>query len=74
MTFHGAGQKIRIEMVRCGYTLESLSQETEISKTVLRTILTNRVEEISVRNICALARAFDYQASDLIDLLSDRMP
>jgi transcriptional regulator with XRE-family HTH domain len=71
MRLPDAGVTIRTEMVRCGYTLESLSEETLISRAVLREILTGRAKAISTRNLCALARAFDYSASDFIDLLSN---
>lgn len=70
MRFPDAGLIIRTEMVRCGYTTESLSEETQVSRAVLREILTGRAKSISTRNLCALARAFDYTASDFIDLLS----
>lgn len=65
-----AGARIRIEMVRCGYTIESLSEKTEISQQVLRGILTGRAETISTRNIYALATAFGFSASDFVDILS----
>jgi transcriptional regulator with XRE-family HTH domain len=50
--------------------MEALSEETQISRAVLREILTGRARSISTRNLCAMARAFDYTASDFIDLLS----
>jgi transcriptional regulator with XRE-family HTH domain len=70
MRIPDAGRTIRTEMVRCGYTMEALSEETQISRAVLREILTGRARSISTRNLCAMARAFDYTASDFIDLLS----
>lgn len=60
---------IRTEMVRCGYTLERLSQETEISVPVLRGIIAGRSDTISIRNIVALSQAFGYSSADFIDLL-----
>lgn len=65
-----AANIIRREMYRCGYVLERLSEETEISSAVLRGILTSRSTTISTRNVVALARAFDYSASEFIDILS----
>lgn len=69
--YPNAGPRIRIEMVRCGYTLESLSEKTEISQQVLRGILTGRATTISTRNICSLAATFGFSASEFIDLLSE---
>ncbi len=69
MTIDHPGNLIRREMVRCGYTAESLCSACDISPAVLRGILTDRTHTISTRTICALARAFDYSASDFIDLL-----
>ncbi len=68
--YPGAGDFIRIQMVRCGYTLETLSEKTMISQAVLREILTGRAKTISTRNICAMASAFDFSVADFIDLLS----
>ena len=65
-----AGERIRIEMVRCGFTLSSLSERTGISTAVLRGILTGRTQVVSTRSICALSTAFGYSAADFIDLLS----
>ena len=65
-----AAQVIRVEMVRCGYTADTLSEKTAISPAVQRGILTGRSQNISTRNICALASAFDYAAADFIDLLT----
>lgn len=73
MTIHKPGRTIRREMVRCGYTMERLSQECDISKAVLQGLLTDRAVTISTRNICALARAFGYGAAEFIDLLN-RIP
>lgn len=56
-------------MVRCGYTLERLSMETDISMAVLRGILSGRSQTISIRNIVSLSRAFGYSSADFIDLL-----
>lgn len=61
---------IRTEMVRCGYTLERLSDVTDISAAVLRGILAGRSKTISIRNIVALSRAFGYSSASFIDLLS----
>lgn len=69
MKIERPGNSIRREMMRCGYTLESLSMETDISKPVLQGILTDRTSTISTRNLCALARAFDYGTAEFIDLL-----
>lgn len=69
-TYPRADRIIRVEMVRCGYTADSLSEKTTISPAVLRGILTGRARTISTRNICALASAFGYGASEFIDLLS----
>ena len=65
-----AGNTIRTEMMRCGYTLDSLSEETDISKAVLQGILTGRSKSISTRTICSLARTFGYGAAEFMDLLS----
>lgn len=65
-----AGDTIRVEMVRCGYTTETLCQRTMISRPVLRKILSGRAETISTRNICALANAFGYSVADFMDLLA----
>lgn len=64
-----AGDRIRIEMVRCGYTAQMLSERTMISPMVLRGILVGRGSSISTRNLCALASAFGYTAADFADLL-----
>lgn len=72
--YENADVLIRIEMVRCGYTTESLSEKTEISQQVLRGILTGRAKTISTRNIRALAAAFGFTASDFLDLLSGHTP
>lgn len=69
-TYPNAAQTIRVEMVRCGYTMERLSEQTAISTAVLRGILTGRTKTISTRSICALASAFGYGAAEFIDLLS----
>lgn len=66
------GKVIRTEMYRWGYTLERLSQETEISKAVLQGILTGRAQSISTRNLCALARTFGYGAAEFTDLISGK--
>ena len=68
-TYDGAPEKIRIEMIRCGYTMERLSEVTDISMQVIRGILAGRAT-ISTRNTAALARAFGYSMADFIDLLS----
>ena len=68
--YPNAANIIRREMYRCGYVLERLSEKTEISPAVLRGILTGRSTTISTRNMVALARAFDYSASEFIDILS----
>lgn len=65
---------LRAEMTRCGFTLNSLSEETQISTTVLHGILTSRANTVSTRNVCALARAFGYCAADFVDLLSGNLP
>lgn len=70
MKIEHAGNIIRREMMRCGYTLETLSEESDISKAVLQGILTERASTISTRSLCALARAFDYGAADFIDMLT----
>lgn len=70
-SYPNADKTIRVEMVRCGYTIESLSEKTAISTAVLRSILTGRAKTISTRSICAMASAFGYSAADFIDLLSD---
>lgn len=69
-TYPQAAQVIRVEMVRCGYTADTLSEKTAISPAVLRGILTGRSQTVSTRSICALASAFGYEAADFIDLLS----
>ena len=69
-SYPNAAVLIRIQMVRCGYTSETLSEQTAISPAVLRSILTGRAQTISTRNIRALAAAFDYSAADFIDLLT----
>lgn len=66
---HNIGTIIRAEMVRCGYTLESLSQDTDVSKAVLQGILTGRSSSISTRTLCSLARTFGYGAAEFADLL-----
>lgn len=65
-----AGDVIRVEMVRCGYTLGSLSQETMISQPVLRAVLSGRAGTISTRNLYAMAAAFGYPLSQFIDLIA----
>ena len=65
-----ASRRIRAEMVRCGYTTESLSEKTEISPTVLRKLLDGRADTISTRNLYALSRAFGYEASTFLDLIT----
>lgn len=72
-TYPNAAKIIRVEMVRCGYTTESLSEKTGISTAVLRGILTGRSKTISTRSVCALASVFGYPASEFIDLLSTQM-
>lgn len=66
---HNIGTIIRAEMVRCGYTIDSLSQDTDISKAVLQGILTGRTSSISTRTLCTLARTFGYSAAQFTDLL-----
>jgi len=68
--YEHAGDVLRIEMVRCGFTLETLSLRTGVSQPVLRNILTGRAKSISTRIICALAGPLGYSASELIDLFS----
>jgi plasmid maintenance system antidote protein VapI len=70
-TYEHAGEIIKIEMVRCGYTLDLLSEKTAVSPAVLRGILTGRSKAISTRCICALSSAFGYSAAEFIDLLSE---
>ena len=65
-----AGQTIRIEMVRCGYTLETLSQRSGISTQVLRDILSGRSGSISIRNLSVLSGIFGYPTSVFIDMLT----
>lgn len=62
--------KIRAEMTRCGYTVESLCQTADISQTVLRGILSGKSQSISTRNLYAMGRAFGYEISEFVDLLS----
>lgn len=62
--------KIRTEMYRCGFTVETLSEATEISVPVLRELLSGRTSTISIRNLCALSRVFGYSTADFIDLLA----
>lgn len=62
--------KIRAEMTRCGYTVESLCQTADISQTVLRGILSGKSQSISTRNLYAMGRAFGYELSEFVDLLS----
>lgn len=68
--FENAGVIIRMEMVRCGYTAETLCEATELSPTVLRDILSGRKTSISTRNLCSMARVFGFGVSEFIDLLS----
>lgn len=72
--YPNAGNLIRIQMVRCGYTIETLSSETEISPQVLRGILTGRSKTISTRTICALAKVFDFPAAEFVDMLAEYTP
>lgn len=72
--YPNAGKLIRIQMVRCGYTTETLSRETDISPQVLRGILTGRSQTISTRTLCALATVFGFTAADFVDLLSENTP
>lgn len=69
-SYPNAAYRVRIEMVRCGYTTASLSAQSDISESVLRGILTGRSKTVSTRTACALAKAFDYPLPDFIDLLS----
>lgn len=62
--------KIRAEMSRCGYTLDTLCAETQISQIVLRGILYGSAQSISTRNLFSLSRAFGYEVSNFVDLLS----
>lgn len=68
--YPNASGVIRCQMVRCGYTLETLSEKTSISQAVLREMLTGRAKTISTRSVCAMAAAFDFSVADFIDLLS----
>lgn len=72
-TNDNTGTIIRAEMVRLGYTLESLSLETDISTPVLHGILSGRSGSISTRNLCALARTFGYSVAEFTDLLSGNL-
>ena len=72
--YENAGELVRIQMVRCGYTLETLAQQTRISKNVLQGILSGRANTISTRNTCFLASAFGYSMADFIDYLSGNLP
>lgn len=72
--FPGAAQRIRLEMVRCGYTMEQLAETTQISKPVLQGLLNGRAEAVSTRNLFALSRAFGYDTAFFIDLLSRESP
>lgn len=65
-----AGSLLRIEMVRCGYTLDSLSDTSGISRDVLRCILNGRSRSVSTRTLCALAPLFGCSAAELTDLLA----
>ena len=65
-----AHRKIRAEMVRCGYTMDTLSAGTQISPEVLRSILRGQITRISTRNLFALAHAVGYETSVFVDLLS----
>ena len=69
-TYPGAAQTIRIQMVRCGYTLDRLSEDTGVSKEILRGILAGRTQSISVRTICAVSQVFGYSAAEFMDLIS----
>ena len=69
-----AAEVVKIEMVRCGYTAETLSVKTGISGTVLRGILTGRTCAISTRNLYALASAFGYSMADFLDLAAGNAP
>ena len=60
--------KIRAEMTRCGYTVESLCQTADISQTVLRGILSGKSQSISTRNLYAMGRAFGYEISEFVEI------
>lgn len=65
---------IRTEMVRWGYTVESLSKESDISTAVLQGILRGRNKSLSTRTIFGLSRAFHYETAEFIDLLHGITP
>lgn len=65
---------IRAEMVRLGYTVETLSEESDISVAVLQGILRGRTNSLSTRTIFGLARAFHYETAEFIDLLHGIKP
>lgn len=65
---------IRTEMVRWGYTVKSLSEESDISVAVLQGILRKRTNSLSTRTIFGLARAFHYGTAEFIDLLHGIRP
>ena len=64
-----AGDRIRIEMVRCGYTAQMLSERTMNSPKELPGNLEGRGSSISTPNLSAMATAIGYTAADYADLL-----
>ncbi len=65
---------IRTEMVRWGYTVKTLSEESDISVAVLQNILRGRTKSLSTRTILGLAKAFHYGTAEFIDLLHGITP
>lgn len=65
---------IRTEMVRWGYTVKTLSEESDISVAVLQNILRGRTKSLSTRTIFGLSRAFHYETAEFIDLLHGITP
>lgn len=65
---------IRTEMIRWGYTVKTLSEESDISVAVLQNILRGRTKSLSTRTIFGLSRAFHYEIAEFIDLLHGITP
>ena len=65
-----AAQVISEWLDKRGMTAADLSRQTEIDAGILRDIMTGRKTSISTRNLLILARFFNLEMQEMIDLIS----
>lgn len=58
-------------MEKAGLNQRTLAEKTDIPVTTIKAYLTGKRQTISTRNLLFLARAFEIEMSELIDILTN---